>query len=127
MPGKLDEISRAIGSIETSVRELGRRADEDRAVGDRRHRDNLKAIESVAEIAKQRDDKTTAAITGLGRKLDDHARAIATVQPAVAALELSRSKLAIWASIGFSVAVLAGWVVEAAVKWFVAWALSHFQ
>ena len=45
----------------------------------------------------------------------------------VAALELSRSKIATWASIGFAVAVLAGWVVEAAVKWAVGWVLSHFQ
>jgi hypothetical protein len=35
---------------------------------------------------------------------------------AVAALELSRSKLATWAALGFAVAVLAGWVVEAALK-----------
>ena len=47
--------------------------------------------------------------------------------PAVAAPELSRSKIATWASIGFAVAVLAGWVVEAAVKWAVGWVLSHFQ
>jgi hypothetical protein len=46
---------------------------------------------------------------------------------AVAALEWSCSKLATWASLGFAVAVLAGWVVEAAVKWAVAWVLSHFQ
>jgi hypothetical protein len=46
---------------------------------------------------------------------------------AMAALEPSLSKLATWASLGFAVAVLAGWVVEAAVKWAVAWLLSHFQ
>jgi hypothetical protein len=45
----------------------------------------------------------------------------------VAALELWRSKIATWASVGFAVAVLAGWVVEAAVKWAVGWVLSHFQ
>ena len=45
----------------------------------------------------------------------------------VAALEMSRLKIATWASIGFAVAVLAGWVVEAAVKWAVGWVLSHFQ
>jgi hypothetical protein len=31
------------------------------------------------------------------------------------------------ASVGFAVAVLAGWMVEAAVKWAVDWVLSHFQ
>jgi hypothetical protein len=46
---------------------------------------------------------------------------------AVAALELWRSKIATWASVGFAVAVLASWVVEAAVKWAVGRVLSHFQ
>jgi hypothetical protein len=41
--------------------------------------------------------------------------------------ELSRSKLAVWASIGFAGVVVFGWVVEAAVKWAVAWALSHWH
>ena len=31
------------------------------------------------------------------------------------------------ASVGFAVAVLAGWVVEAAVKWAVGLVLSYFQ
>jgi hypothetical protein len=44
-----------------------------------------------------------------------------------AAIELSRPKLTTRASVGFAVAVLAGWVVEAAVKWAVGWVLSHFQ
>ena len=43
------------------------------------------------------------------------------------ALEMSRSKIATWASVGFAVAVLAGWVVEGAVKWAVGRVLSHFQ
>jgi hypothetical protein len=45
----------------------------------------------------------------------------------VAGPELSRSKTATGASVGFAVAVLAGWVVEAAVKWAVGLVLSHFQ
>jgi hypothetical protein len=48
-------------------------------------------------------------------------------RPTVAALRMSRSKIATWASVDFAVAVLAGWVVEAAVKWAVCWVLSHFQ
>jgi outer membrane murein-binding lipoprotein Lpp len=109
MPGKLDEISRAIGSLETSVRELQRRMDENRELQGRRHADNA------------------AALRDLAAKIDQHAESVESIRPTVAALELSRSKLATWASIGFAVAVLAGWVVEAAVKWLVAWALSHFQ
>jgi hypothetical protein len=109
MPGKLDEISRAIGSLETSVRELQRRIDENRDTQARRHADNAAALRALAV------------------KLDQHAASVETIRPTVAALELSRSKLATWASIGFAVAVLAGWVVEAGVKWAVAWVLSHFQ
>jgi hypothetical protein len=37
MAGKLDEISRIIGAIETSVRDLRRRAEDDRKLHDRWH------------------------------------------------------------------------------------------
>ena len=109
MPGKLDEISHAIGSLETYVRELQRRMDENRELQASRHADN------------------SAALRELAAKLDQHVAAMEVIRPTVAALELSRSKLATWASIGFAVAVLAGWVVEAAVKWAVGWVLGHFQ
>jgi prefoldin subunit 5 len=109
MPEKLDEISRAIGSLETSVRELQRRMDENRELQTRRHDDNAASLRELAV------------------KLDQHAEAVELIRPTVAALELSRSKIATWASLGFAVAVLAGWVVEGAVKWAVGWVLSHFQ
>ena len=109
MAGKLDEISRAIGSLETSVRELQRRIDENRDMQTRRHADNAAALRELAA------------------KLDQHAESVEMIRPTVAALELSRSKLATWASVGFAGAVLAGWVLEALVKWAVSWVLSHFQ
>ena len=109
MPTRFDEISRAIGSIETSVRELQRRADEDREIRDRWHAEN------------------SAAIAALTRKLDQHAAAVEMMRPAVAALELSRSKLAAWATIGFTGVVVCGWVIEAAVKSTFSWALSHWH
>jgi hypothetical protein len=52
---------------------------------------------------------------------------VSALRPAVAALELSRSKLAAYASIGFAGVVVFGWIVEGAVKWAVGWILSHFQ
>ena len=58
MAGKLDEISRAIGAIETSVRELRRRADEDRETRDRWHAESRAAIAAVTQ------------------KLDHHATAV---------------------------------------------------
>jgi hypothetical protein len=91
------------------LRELQRRADEDRDIRDRWH------IESRAAIA------------ALTRKLDQHAAAVAAMRPAVAALELSRSKLAAWASIGLAGVVVFGWIVEASVKWAVTRAWAHFQ
>jgi hypothetical protein len=109
MAGKLDEISRAIGAIETSILELQRRADEDRDTRD-------------CWYAESR-----AAIAALTHKIDQHAAAVEVMRPAVAALELSRSKLAIWASIGFAGVVVCGWAVEATVKWAIELAWSHLH
>jgi hypothetical protein len=49
------------------------------------------------------------------------------MRPAVAALEVSRSKLAAWASLGFAGLVVLGWIVEASVKWAIeqAWSQLH--
>jgi len=109
MAGKLDAISHAIGSLESAVRDLQRRMEENRELQARRHAD------------------TAAALRELAAKLDRYVQSLETIRPTVAALELSRSKLATWASIGFAVAVVAGWVVEAGVKWMVGWVLSHLQ
>jgi len=67
MPGKLDEISRTIGAVETAIGELRRRADEDRDIRDRWHAENR------------------AAIATLTQKLDHHADAVDMLRPAVAA------------------------------------------
>jgi hypothetical protein len=109
MAGKLDEISRAIGSLETSVRELKRRMDE-----------NLKA-------QARRDTHHAAALRELAQKLDAHAAAVASIRPTVAALEVARSKWATWASIGIGAVVVLGWILEAGIKWLVSATLSHFQ
>lgn len=67
------------------------------------------------------------ALNDLAQKLDKHAASIESIRPTVAALELARSKLVTWASIGFASVVLLGWIVEAAIKWAVTATLSHFQ
>jgi len=90
-------------------RELRRRMDESRKLQTRRHADNAAALRQLSE------------------KLDRHAATVAAIRPAVAALEVSRSKLATWASIGFAAVVVLGWIVEGAIKWTVGVALSHFQ
>jgi hypothetical protein len=109
MAGKLDEISRIIGTIETSVRDLRQRADEDRDIRDRWHAESR------------------AAIAALTQKLDKHATAVEMLRPAVAALELSRSKLTTLASVGFAGVVIFGWIVQATLKWAVSQIWSHFQ
>lgn len=109
MPGKLDEISRTIGAIETAIKELRRRADEDREIRDRWHAENR------------------AAIATLTHKLDAHAAAVEMLRPAVAALEVSRSRLVALASLGFAGVVVFGLIVEAVVKWAAGRLLEHFQ
>lgn len=109
MAGKLDEISRAIGAIETSVQELQRRADEDREKRDRWYAESR------------------AAIAALTLKLDQHAAAMATLRPAVTALEVSRSRFAALASIGLAGVVVLGWIIEATVKWAIDSAWSHLH
>ncbi len=109
MPGKLDDISFALGEIKADIRELKTRADEDRELVNARHSQSAKAI---AELAQ---------------KLDQHAGAVEMLRPAVAALELSRSKLAAWATIGFGVIIVFGWIVEATIKLALAWAWSHLH
>ena len=109
MAGKLDEISRIIGAIESDVHELKRRADEDREIRDHWFTENR------------------AAIASLTKKLDQQAAAVESMRPAVAALELSRSKLATLASVGFIGVIVFGWIMEAIIKFTVSWIISHFQ
>ncbi len=49
MAGKLDEISRAIGSLETNVRELRRRIDENRKLQTRRYAANAATLRELSE------------------------------------------------------------------------------
>lgn len=98
-----------IGRMEEALHWPTAYLDENRALQERRHAD------------------TSAALRDLVQKLDEHAAAVETIRPTVAALALSRSRLATWASVGFATVVLVGWIVEAAVKWAVSAALSHLH
>jgi len=109
MPGKLDDISEAIGRLRASVADIQRRIADNQRLQEERYADQRAALRDLAQ------------------KLDKHAASIETIRPTVAALEMARSKLVTWASIGFASVVLLGWVVEAAIKWLVTAILSHFQ
>jgi DNA repair exonuclease SbcCD ATPase subunit len=107
MAGKLDEISEAIGRLRASVADIQRRTEEIRKLMERRHADSSAALRDLAE------------------KLDKHAAAVETIRPTVAALELSRSKLATFGSLGIAAFVVVGWLVEAGVKLAVDRILAH--
>jgi len=107
MAGKLDEISEAIGRLRASVADIQRRLEDNRKLQDWRHVDN------------------SAAFRDLALKLDKHAAAVEKIRPTVAALELSRSKLTTWASLGIGAFVVLGWFVEAGAKWAIDRLLSH--
>jgi hypothetical protein len=101
-----------------------------------RIRNYVRIRPSPAEVAKMDESGTlqarrhadnAAALRELSVKLDQHATTVAMIRPAVAALELSRTKLATWASIGIAGVVVLGWVLEAGIKWAVTALLSHFQ
>jgi uncharacterized protein involved in exopolysaccharide biosynthesis len=79
------------------------------------------------ELQLRRHEDNSAAFRDLAAKIDLHAASVEMIRPAVAALELSRSKLAALATVGFTVAIVAGWFVEAFFKWVFERVFSHFQ
>jgi hypothetical protein len=109
MAGKLDEISEAIGRLRASVSDIRRCQEHNRTLQERRHAD------------------TSAALRDLAQKLDAHAAAVEAITPTVAALALSRSRLATFASIGFAAVILVGLLFQEVVKYLLSAALSHFH
>ncbi len=116
MPGKLDEISRVIGSLEASVKLLSQLFDQHCQDDDRRHKENQ-------DVAKA----TIEEIAALREALQPLAASVAVMRPIVDSLQFSRMKLAAWASVGIFILGVVGWIVEALVKFAVNWTLSHFQ
>jgi chromosome segregation ATPase len=130
MPGRLDELSVAIGEIKASLRTLFQRAEEDRAQRAREHADNQralgglrqdtqKAIGELRQVATDRYSETTKAVEGfteelgeLRQELRNHAAAVSNMQPQIASLQTSRGRLATFAAIG----VLALWAVGRAIE-----------
>jgi hypothetical protein len=109
MAGKLDEISEAIGRLRASVVDIRRQLVHNLELQERRHQD------------------TASTLRDLSQKLDAHAAAVEAIRPTVAALALSRSRLATFASIGFAAVIIVGWFLQAAVKYLLSAAFSHFH
>jgi len=127
MPGKLDEISVAIGAQGEAVKGLKESFDRHCDDDDRRHEENQQVAKAtLAQITGLRDD-LSADITALRMTLEPLVASVSVMRPIVDGYQVTRAKLAVWGSIGISILILLGWVLEAGVKWFVTWAFGHWH
>lgn len=122
MPSRLDDLSVKIGEITADVRELKRRASEDRNLANARHAENQEAMaelrQSTASAIAEFRQETTKALETLTKKLD---------RESVTTLSAPRLRLVALAAIGASTLVLLGWIIDAAVKAGVTWVLAHLR
>jgi hypothetical protein len=124
MPSKLDEISVKIGELSAGMRyqaaeseKIRRDMEANSSIQTDRHDENRNAFSALRE-------ENRAALAELSRKLDGQITTVALMQPIVAALELSRLKLAKWASVGLAAVALLGWLAEVSIKWLFSWILT---
>jgi hypothetical protein len=152
---RLDDLSVAIGNIQSSLQTLFKRADEDRETQARRHDANQKAIgdlrndmqsanselrrsaverwdgataaiERVAQVATTRDDTMTAALADLSRELKEHSDVVANMEPKITSLQISRGKIAALAGVGILSLWVIGQAAEAGFNQLLAWAFKKF-
>ena len=132
--GKLDVISEILGKIQAQLADLKERRAEDHDMRVREHAENQMAIRNLTAILDKKEldfleyQRTTEAEhvayrTATDSRLDK----LELLQPIVAGLQLTKTKLTTMASIGFVVIVIMGWFVESGIKWLVDWVLSHFR
>ena len=113
MPGKLDEISLAIGQIQSDIKTLFRRADEDRAEQDERHRANQDAMGETRDATQKAIGELRQAIRGEVR---------AAMAGATPSMPMTRTRLAVLASVGLVTLWVIGRVIEAGFSW----VITHF-
>ncbi len=116
MAGKLDDISRLLGNLETKVDGIKERSEEDRAISDRRHAENQRAIAAAAATAEE-----------LRTIVEPLSETVQAMQPTVRALAVSRSKLASLAGLGLLILSAIGWLGDALIKALFTWTLSHLH
>jgi hypothetical protein len=119
---RLEDIRFMLGEIKSDIKNLTKRAEEDRSERDKEHIENQRTIEDLTDTLAQRARQWDS----YQFKTDNRIATLETLGPVVAGLQLTKEKLTMLASIGFVVMVSLGWVLESAVKWIVNWALSHF-
>ena len=123
MSGELHEISRAIGALETGVKSLQETQTRGNELFDQHCKDDdQRHIETIAGM-----QGIKAELTALRQTLEPLAASVSVMRPIVDGYQLTRSRLTVWASIGFGILVFAGWIVETAVKWMVGMVLSHWH
>lgn len=119
MTGELHEVSRAIGSLEEGIKGLkdaqarGNELFDQHCIDDdRRHAENLATMRAIQqELAGLRRDLKSAPAPA--QMVDPH--------------QMTKPRLAAYAAIGFGTIVVAGWIVEAGIKWGVDKVLSHWH
>jgi prefoldin subunit 5 len=101
MPGKLDEISQAIGALQAGIGALATGMErietsiaDNRTLQSTRHGENRRDIEALQ-------------------------REVQRLQTLVAALQLGRGKLALLAGVGFIALTVFVWAIEAGFQWFI--------
>lgn len=109
MVGQLDQISRAIGSLETSVNGLHEDITENRDIANTRHQENKARLTSIEEAMRP----ALASITAM--------------QPIVATLQAGRSRLVFWAGVGMTAVTFLGWGVELGVRTVFEWGVAHWR
>src|SRR5690349_14582466 len=135
MPGKLDDISEAIGQLRAQLAEVMRRQDHRDLAVEQHHKENQEsarlmrtdmqgALSELRDTANKRYEESvhamadlTLEVKGQGDKLDEHAREVKRMQPQIAALQMGRGKLAILAAIGVGALAVVVWAIEAGVHW----------
>jgi len=125
MSGKLDEISRAIGSLETSIAELHRRMDIRERLQDVRHDENQKAIAEVAKINRIEIEANKQAVGEIREIVKPLCTAVEAMTPIVATYQISHWKKA--GALGLAITLLSvlGWLAEAAIGKAVGYMLSR--
>jgi hypothetical protein len=115
MTPPLDEINRAIGSLEAQVNSLSDRAEEDREARDKDHAENKKAMGemrdatqvAIAEMRKQIKEAVEGLTVEVRRNGNDY---------------FGKGKLAVMAMIGLVTFWFIGHIFEAGVEWLI----THF-
>jgi hypothetical protein len=130
--GKLDEISEAIGGLRSTVasqqqtlRNIEKGIEGNREVQSRRHTENSAAIAAIELEQKSQGEK----LDRQGKKLDQQAQQLAALQfpGAAPGAQITRSRMAVYTTIGVGTVALLGWMCESFVKWAVNAALSHWH